>query len=293
MTAVDRGAVERHRLTSRTSAVATERVSRQKRYHYIPESYQRQFANESGRVAHLGPGGVSVGRPRRFFGLNEGSAPLFDEGEVTRQEQTLMHIVGSLNAIELPKLDCDLRWLGRQRRRGLPPVRLPGLCDAQDKFCEIAVLQATREPSWRDAHQRWLAHRQMTHAEYLNHLARHGDPYTVAADALSSQHGLTVIESTRMDFIFGSQFVTPLKGGGFIVPLGRTRAAVLTPDRSYGASTVPGNVVAQRNKQILTQAAFCGGHPSTKQFLTHNQKRLGARRQPYALVEFDPRLLAA
>ena len=269
-------------------------MSRQKRYHYIPESYQRQFADESGRVAHLGPRGVSVGRPRGFFGLNEGTTPLFNEAEVTRQEQTLMHIVGSLNAIKLPKLNRDLRWLGRQRRKGLPPVRLPGLCDAQDKFCEIAVLQATREPSWRDAIGRWLAHRQLTYAEYLDHLTRHGDPYTVAADALSSQHGLTVIESTGMDFVFGSQFVTSLKGGGFVVPLGRKRAALLTPDRSYGARTVPGSVVAQHNKQTLTQAAFCGGpHPSTTQFLTRNQKRLGARRQPYALVEFDPRLLAA
>ena len=223
----------------------------------------------------------------------EPSKPLFDEDEVTRQERTLMHIVGSLEEIELPKMNHDLRWLGRQRRRGLPPLRLPGLCDAQDKFCEIVVLQATREPSWRDAHLRWLAQRQMSHAEYLDHLERHGDPYAVAADALSSQHGLTVVESTGMDFIFGSQFVTSLKDGGFVVPLACKRAAVLTPDHSYGATTVTDNVVAQHNKQILTQAKFCGGHPSTKQFLTHNQKRLGARRQPYALVEFDPRLLAA
>ena len=27
------------------------------------------------------------------------------------------------------------------------------------------------------------------------------------------------------------------------------------------------SVVAQHNKQILTRAAFCGGHPSTEQFL--------------------------
>ena len=193
----------------------------------------------------------------------------------------------------MAKLDRDLGWLSGQRSGGLPPLRLPGLCDAQDKFCEIVVLQATREPSWRDAHLRWLAQRQISHAEYLDHLERHGDPYTVAADALSSQHGLTVIESTGMDFIFGSQFVTSLKDGGFVVPLARKRAAVLTPDHSYGATTVTDNVVAQHNKQILTQAKFCGGHPSTKQFLTHNRKRLGARRQPYALVEFDPRLLAA
>ena len=67
---------------------------------------------------------------------------------------------------------------------------------------------------------------------------------------------------------------------------------VLTAEVSYGAMTVPDRVVVQHNKQILTRAAFCGGHPSTEQFLTHNQKRLGARRQP-SLVEFDPRLLAA
>ena len=133
----------------------------------------------------------------------------------------------------------------------------------------------------------------MTHAQYLDHLAQHGDPSSMAVDALSSQHGLTVIESTGMDFIFGSHFVTPLKGGGFVVPLGRKRAAVLTPDRSYGASTEPDSVVAQHNKQILTRAAFCGGHPSTEQFLTRNQKRLRARRQTYAFVALDSRLLAA
>ena len=34
-----------------------------------------------------------------------------------------------------------------------------------------------------------------------------------------------------------------------------------------------------------TRANVCGHRP--------NQKRLGARRQPYALVEFDPRLRRA
>ena len=268
-------------------------MTRQKRYHYIPRSYQQQFADEDGLIAHLGPAGVRVTGPAVLFSLSEGSTPLFDEDEVTLQERTLMRIAGSLNVVELPGLDHDLRQLSGRRSGRLPPLRLPGLCDAQDKFCEIAVLQATREPSWRDYYLQQLAHRQMTHAEYLDHLQRHGDPYSVAAEALSRQHGLTVIESTGIDFIFGSQFVTPLKGGGFVVPLGRKRAAVLTPDRSYSARTVPDSVVAQHNRQILTQAKFCGGHPSTQQFLTRNQKRLGARRQPYALVEFDPRLVAA
>ena len=268
-------------------------MTRQKRYHYIPRSYQQQFADADGLIAHLGPTGVRVTGPAVLFSLSEGSNPLFREDEVTRQELTLMCIAGSFNEVALPDLDTDLRCLGGRRSGRRPPLRLPELCDAQDKFCELAVLQATREPSWRDCYLQQLAHRKMTHAEYLDHLERHGDPYSVAAEALSRRHGLTVIESTGIDFIFGSQFVTPLKGGGFVVPLGRKRAAVLTPDRSYGARTVPDSVVAQHNKQILTQAKFCGGHPSTEQFMTRNQKRLGARRQPYALVEFDPGLVAA
>lgn len=143
-----------------------------------------------------------------------------------------------------------------------------------------------REPSWRDAYTQLLARTQMTHVERIEHIEKHGDPCKTFGSLMSRGYGLVVVESTS-DFIFGSHFLTPIDNQ-FFLTIGRNRAAVLTADHSYGAKTVPDPVLKRYNKQTLTLAEFCGGHPSTKRYLSRNKRRLGAGRKGYKAIELGP-----
>ena len=118
-----------------------------------------------------------------------------------------------------------------------------------------------------------------------------GDPYTPTGDALTAQCGLSVVISTQDEFVFGSQFMTPMSNGDFIIPVGRRRSLLLTKDRSFTVKRVFANKVARYNRQILMRAESCGTHPHNRDFLIQWQHKLGSKRQPLTRVHIPTDLL--
>ena len=260
-----------------------------KNLHYVPQAYQRRFANDKDQIAYAHPkAGVTITKVRNTFSRNTKGIPLFNESEVTHREQTAMRLVAFLDEADDEELRIALRQLALRDNS----LKLPLTTDFLGCLCDYAVLQMTREPEWKETYLQTLAEREMTHQEYYDAMAKLGyDPYTLAGDALTAQHGLSVVISTQDEFLFGSQFITPMSNGDFVAPVGRKRALLLTADKRFAVKKAYANKVARYNRQILMRARSCGTHPNNRYTLDQLQHKLGSKWQPLARVQIPTDLL--
>ena len=97
--------------------------------------------------------------------------------------------------------------------------------------------------------------------------------------------------STQDEFLFGSQFITPMSNGDFVAPVGRKRALLLTADQSFTVKKAFANKVAKYNRQILMRARSCGTHPNNRHTLDQLQHKLGSKWEPLARVQIPTDLL--
>ena len=259
-----------------------------KNLHYIPQSYQRRFANDKDQIAYMHMGApATVTNVRNAFSRKVKGVPLFNEDKVTDREQTVMALIAYLDDTDEGHLKEALKLLSKRDNR----LKLPLTTDFLGCLCDFAVLQMTREPEWQAAYLQSLADTGMTHREYFDTMLKSGDPYTRAGQALNAQCGLSVVVSTRDEFVFGSQFMTPMTNGDFIIPVGRRRSLLLTKDRRFTVKRAFANSVARYNRQILMRAESCGAHPDNRDFLFQWRDKLGSKRQPFTRVQIPTNIL--
>ena len=131
-----------------------------KNLHYIPQAYQRCFANDKDQIAYVHLGGrVTITNVRNAFSRKEKGVPLFNEDKVTDREQTAMSLIAYLDDTDEEHLKVALRLLAERDNR----LKLPLTTDFLGCLCDFAVLQMTRDPQWRAAYFQGLQDAGMTH----------------------------------------------------------------------------------------------------------------------------------
>lgn len=256
----------------------------QKHYHYIAQAYQKRFADPNGRVAYLAPDGTtSVTNVRKVFGLNEGSNPMFLEHNITMFDNAFLRIIAKLDTDKSGTLKNRLARDGRIARLRLPP----GM-STKDAVSHQMMIQILKEPDWRECYASALAAQQITHQQYSDQIARIGDPYNLAARAISNQYGLSVMVSTGSDFVFGSRMFTPLPNEeGWVAPIGRFRAIFLTASRTNRVMRASADEMLRYNRSIIADSICCATHPDNSQLLNENADSLNTDRQGNVTVQFN------
>ena len=249
--------------------------------HYIPQAYLRRFANEKDQIAYVHSGSpVVVTNVRNTFSCKESGIPLFNERAVTDTETEAMRLFDHLDSTDEEQLTEHLRVLSDRPSGAL---YLPSWTDYFEALCRFSVLQTTRTPKWQASYSQMLRENGQTHREYCDALKK-GDPYARFSQMLSDQYGLSVVVSSRAEFVVGSQFMTYMSNGDFVIPVGRNRAVLLRKDKRFTVKQVLPNIVAQYNKQILVNAESCGTHPDNRGLLDRLAHRVGKRQKPLELT---------
>ena len=228
---------------------------------------------------------VVVTNVRNAFSRKVSGIPLFNEQAVTNNETEALRLIDHLDRNDEEQLAQELKVLGARDRSSA--LYLPMLTDSFGALCFFSVLQTTRTPQWQASHVQMLQKTGQTHTEWydaMNAMEKGSDPYTLLADFWADQFGLSVLVSSRDEFVVGSQFITPMSNGDFVIPVGRNRALILTKNKRFTVKQVLPNVVAQYNKQILVNAESCGTHPDNQGFLDKLAHKVGKRQKPLAMM---------
>ena len=109
-----------------------------KNLHYVPQAYQRRFANNKDQIAYVHlKAGVTITNIRNTFSRKTKGVPLFNESEVTKSEQTVMRLIAFLDEAEDEELRIALRHLALRDSS----LKLPLTTDFLGCLCDYAVLQ--------------------------------------------------------------------------------------------------------------------------------------------------------
>ena len=264
-------------------------MTRQKRYHYIPMAYQRLFADEANRIAYLPRSGEAprMAGIKDCFVLKEGDTPFFNERTVTSVEREMMDPITHLHNLDDAEL---LPYVQAVANVNTDPSELAlaatGFTSTHQKeLCLAAVVQALRQPTWRQRHVDYLRQVGITQRQFVAQATRAGkDPCFAAAEDLLAGTGLSVVRSRSAEFVFGSHLMTQLGSGDILIPAGRHRAFLLTADKRYCVEDALPPTMASYNKQNLMWAEYCGTHPTNTDYLVRHARLLG-RRQGLQSIE--------
>ena len=168
-------------------------MTRQKRYHYIPMAYQRLFADEANRIAYLPRSGEAprMAGIKDCFVLKEGDTPFFNERTVTSVEREMMDPITHLHNLDDAEL---LPYVQAVANVNTDPSELAlaatGFTSTHQKeLCLAAVVQALRQPTWRQRHVDYLRQVGITQRQFVAQATRAGkDPCFAAAARPPGRH---------------------------------------------------------------------------------------------------------